>query len=106
MNGRFWLNAVKILSAGTQRRFIETFRGYTDAVVQQSADRSQSHVRDITSYFTIRRETIGITTSYAFNELPYHLPDEVFENPLIKTLTELSVDMIIIANDMCSYNVE
>ncbi|KAJ7887289.1 hypothetical protein B0H14DRAFT_3430775 [Mycena olivaceomarginata] len=34
------------------------------------------------------------------------IPDEVMENPALKELTTVIIDMLIVHNDLCSYNVE
>jgi Delta6-protoilludene synthase len=74
--------------------------------VQQSFDRTHSHIRDIASYFDVRRDTIGAKPSFAINEVHFNLPDHVIEHPIIKSLTASCIDMLIIGNDLCSYNVE
>jgi hypothetical protein len=79
---------------------------YLDSVVQQAEDRTHNLIRDIKSYFDVRRDTIGAKPSFAINEIHLNIPDEVMEDPIIKTLTSTSIDMLIIGNDLCSYNVE
>ncbi|KAH8585340.1 terpenoid synthase [Bisporella sp. PMI_857] len=102
----FWQNAIKTASESCQRRFVASFQRYTDAVVQQSLDRTHSHIRDINSYFLLRRETIGTLPSFALIELHYNIPDHVMKHPTIEYLTELCTDMISIGNDLYSYNTE
>lgn len=97
---------MKIATQSSQRRFIDTFQLYTDAVVQQSLDRGNGSLRDIQNYFEVRRETIGVKPSFAINQIYLDLPDYVFESPIITRLTNLSIDMIITGNDLFSYNVE
>ena len=77
-----------------------------DSVVQQAADRNNNHIRDVDSYFEVRRDTIGAKPSFAINQLYMNLPDKVNNNPVIKKLCELCIDMLIIGNDLCSYKVE
>src|SRR5262245_36019531 len=103
---RFWQNAIKTATEPCQRRFIKYFERYTDAVVQQSSDRNCGHVRDIKSYFSLRRETIGTLPSFALIELHFNIPDRVMEHPTIQRLTDLCTDMISIGNDLYSYNAE
>ena len=103
---RYWLNACRTASKTAQQRFIRGFKGYTDAVVQQSLDRDQSHIRDIASYFEVRRETVGAKPSFAIHQLHYDLPDEFMDHPTVAALTILCIDMIIMGNDYHSYNVE
>ncbi|KAK7694474.1 Delta(6)-protoilludene synthase [Cerrena zonata] len=103
---QFWENAIKTTTLTAQRRFIDTFQLYTDSVVQQAADRDHSHIRSVDHYFDLRRDTIGAKPSFAILEVKMDLPDEVLNHPSIVTLTAACIDMLIIGNDLCSYNVE
>ncbi|KAF8474316.1 isoprenoid synthase domain-containing protein [Gautieria morchelliformis] len=103
---QFWLNAVKIATPSSQRRFIDSFQTYTDAVVQEAVDRGAGHIRDVQSYFEVRRETIGAKPAFALVEIQLTIPGEVMKHPVIVALSEMSIDMVLICNDLCSYNVE
>ncbi|TBU29047.1 terpenoid synthase [Dichomitus squalens] len=103
---QFWERAIQTASPASQRRFIATFDTYCQSVVQQAADRDVQHVRTIDSYFENRRENIGARPSFALLELDMDLPDEVMEHPAIVDLTTGAIDMLILGNDICSYNVE
>lgn len=94
------------MNPGAQRRFVDTFQTYIDAVVLQAIDRNSNHIRDIDSYFEVRRETIGSLSSFAIMEMYMNLPDTVMNHPVIQRLTVLSNDMIIIGNDLYSYKRE
>lgn len=103
---RFWLNAIKSATPCSQGRFINAFQLYMDSVVQQAIDRNNKYIRDVDSYFEVRRNTIGAKPSFAICELYMNLPDTVLCHPVIMKLTELCIDMLIIGNDLCSYKVE
>ncbi|KAL0579187.1 hypothetical protein V5O48_002809 [Marasmius crinis-equi] len=103
---QFWGNAIVTGTPSFQRRFIQTFEDYLDAVVEQAIDRNESRIRDVETYFQIRRKTIGALPSFAVLEIHMNLPEEVFDDPVITRLADLAVDMIILTNDFCSYNVE
>nr|UPX76568.1 putative 1,11 carbon cyclization sesquiterpene synthase 255 [Hypholoma fasciculare] len=103
---QFWHNATKSATPSAHRRFVDTFQMYMDAVVQEAIDRNENYVRDIDSYFVVRRDTIGAKPSFAICELYLNLPDSVMAHPVIEKLTELCIDLIIIGNDLCSYKVE
>lgn len=77
-----------------------------DSVVQQSEDRDNNYIRDIESYFVVRRDTIGAKPSFAINEVHMNLPDYVLEHPIFKSLTASCIDMLCIGNDLVSWNVE
>ncbi|KAL0565794.1 hypothetical protein V5O48_016225 [Marasmius crinis-equi] len=103
---KFWENAIKTGTLSFQRRFLQTFEDYLDGVVEQAIDRNKCRIHDIETYFHIRRKTIGAFPAFAVLEIHMDLPDEVISNPVIERMTVLAVDMIILSNDICSYNVE
>jgi hypothetical protein len=100
------VNALEIATPTCQRRFIDATKLYTDAVVQQAEDRDHDRVRDIKGYFDIRRDDSGVKPCFAIIELHMNLPDRVHSDVVIKRLTMAAIDMIIIANDAYSYNIE
>nr|BDI63096.1 sesquiterpene synthase [Collybia nuda] len=103
---QFWENAIRSTTPTAQSRFVETFQSYTDAVVEQAKDRHTNHIRDIGSYMDVRRDTIGAKPSLAICQVHMNIPSEILEHPIIAELTRLCIDMLIIGNDLCSYNVE
>ncbi|KAJ7071626.1 isoprenoid synthase domain-containing protein, partial [Mycena amicta] len=102
----FWENAIHTVTPTAQRRFVDGFQQYMDAVVQQADDRSTGHIRDVDSYFEVRRNTIGAKAGFALIETHLNIPDEIIAHPIVVKLTNLTIDAIFIANDLCSYNVE
>ncbi|KAI0036496.1 terpenoid synthase [Vararia minispora EC-137] len=106
MTRQFWELAIKTASAGGQKRFVETFATYTRAVVRQAADRENRHIRTVDEYLEVRRDTIGAKPSFALLEFDMDLPDEVHEHSVLKELTILCIDMILLGNDIASYNLE
>ncbi|GJJ08044.1 hypothetical protein Clacol_002251 [Clathrus columnatus] len=103
---QFWENAIRRVSPIVQTRFINEFQAYLNAVVDEATDRESRYIRNIEDYFKIRRNTIGAKPSFAICEMYMNIPEEVMRHPVIKKLRELAIDMIIIGNDLCSYNVE
>ena len=97
---------IKCATSSAQHRFIRTFQTFLDAVIQQAADRSINHIRDIDNYFAVRRASSGIRPAHAICELYLNIPNSVMAHPAIEKLTELAVDMIFIDNDTVSYKVE
>jgi len=104
---QFWELAIKSASPGSQKRFIETFATYTQSVVQQAADRTHKHIRTIDEYLEVRRDTIGAKPSFAILETGLeNLTDEAVRHPVINELSILTIDMILLGNDIASYNLE
>lgn len=95
---RFWELAIKTATPTSQRRFLETFGHYMDAVVQQAEDRTRHHIRGLDSYLEVRRDTIGAKPSFAILELEMDLPDDVFSHPLLESLRLWVIDMLCIGN--------
>ncbi|KAF8547657.1 terpenoid synthase [Imleria badia] len=103
---QFWELTIRNASKQSQKRFVATFDEYLEAVAQQAIDRSGHRIRDITSYFDIRRDTIGGKPAIALLELGLDIPDEVMSHPAIQEMALAAVDMISIGNDITSYNLE
>ena len=97
---------MKTATPTAQARFINMFQAYIGSVVQQAMDRSLGYIRDVDSYFELRRETAGLRPAFAIIEIHMNIPPHVMDHPVIQKLTVLCIDMIAIANDLYSYNVE
>jgi len=103
---QFWELAIKTASPGSQKRFIEAIDTYAQSVVQEAKDRSQRHIRTVDEYMEVRRDTIGLKPSFAILEAGLNLPDEVVRHPVIQRLLILAAEMVLLDNDMISYNIE
>ncbi|KAI0284093.1 terpenoid synthase [Russula brevipes] len=103
---QFWEFAIKTTSPQSQKRFIDSFASYTEAVVQQAADRTRKYVRNIQEYWQVRRYTIGARPCFAILESELNLPDEAVHHPAIEELSRLAIEMMILDNDIVSYNLE
>ncbi|KAI0290411.1 isoprenoid synthase domain-containing protein [Multifurca ochricompacta] len=103
---QFWELGIKTASPQSQKRFIETFGSYMQAVAQHAADRTNKHTPTIEKYFKIRRDDVGTKPVFAILELEMDLPDEAVNHPTIQELSVLATDMIILDNDIASYNNE
>lgn len=96
---------MNIASSGAQRRFIDAFQEYTDAIVQQAEDRKSNHIHSVETYFDLRRGTVAVKPLFAILEIYMNL-DDVIEDTSIQTLMSKAIDMVIIQNDIYSYNIE
>ncbi|KAI0284091.1 terpenoid synthase [Russula brevipes] len=103
---RFWELAIKTASPQSQKRFVEGFATYTQAVVQQAADRTHNHICGVHEYLENRRKTVGAEPCFAILETGLNLPDEAIRHPAIQELSIITIDMIFLANDIASYNKE
>ncbi|KAG1746797.1 isoprenoid synthase domain-containing protein [Suillus occidentalis] len=102
----FWARAIQFASLSSQRHFLETFTAYLHGVVAEALDREQGHKRTIEDYLKLRRYTGGAQPCLVICEMGMDLPDEVFYHPVIMGLAECITDLLVIDNDMISYNKE
>ncbi len=95
---RFWVLGVKSASNSAQKHFLENFKEYTDAVVQEAEYRQWHYIQNIEDYFDTRRLNAAIYVLHSMLELNYALPDEVFNHPTVVALRRLGCDMMIMDN--------
>ncbi|KAK4244583.1 isoprenoid synthase domain-containing protein [Corynascus novoguineensis] len=103
---QFWLRLPKTATKTFKRRFLETWIDYVESVAQQAEHRSESRILDLESYFLLRRHTSGAPSTIALCEMDMDIPDYVREHPILRLLETLAVDLIVIGNDLLSYNKE
>ncbi|KAK3390822.1 isoprenoid synthase domain-containing protein [Podospora didyma] len=103
---QFWLPTTKISTKTFQRRFIATFDSYVESVAHEAENRAKESILGFEEYMVLRRETAGVTPCFAMVEMDMDIPDEVREHPIIQELEVLAVDLIMVLNDVTSYNRE
>ncbi|KAG1742745.1 isoprenoid synthase domain-containing protein [Suillus paluster] len=103
---QFWARAIQTASLPSQRHFLDSYTAYLRAVVVEAVDREQSRRRSIDDYLKLRRDTCGAKSAFAVYEMGMELPDEVFYHPVIVELVDCIIELILIDNDMLSYNRE
>ncbi|KZV99782.1 hypothetical protein EXIGLDRAFT_831178 [Exidia glandulosa HHB12029] len=107
MMKQFWQRVMPLASPGVQSRFIAHFQDWVDSVVEQALDRDSARSRNVEEYMAVRRLTIGAYFAFVLHQLGQQVPDEsAFDSPVIRRLETLAAEMIILANDAYSYNVE
>ncbi|KAK7962801.1 terpenoid synthase [Apiospora aurea] len=103
---RFWNRLPRDATPTFKRRFLATWLDYVESVAQQAELRSQSRIVDLAAYFPIRRHTSGAPSTIAMYEMDLDIPDAVRRHKVIVEMETLAVDLIVIANDVLSYNKE
>ncbi|KAG2038523.1 terpenoid synthase [Suillus americanus] len=103
---QFWARAIQSASPPSQRHFFETFIPYLYGVAAEALDREHGRSRSIDDFLKLRRLTVGLKMCLFINEMKTGLPDEVFYHPVIVDLADCITDLILIDNDMISYNKE
>jgi hypothetical protein len=89
---------MKTASPSSQRRFVDTFVEYTQSVVEQAMDRDHNIIRTVDSYLAVRRDTIGAKSTFVVLEFDLDLPNDVLEHPTMVSLTNTTIDLIILGN--------
>ncbi|KAK6859505.1 terpenoid synthase [Apiospora arundinis] len=89
-----------------KRRFLATWLDYVESVARQAELRSESRIVDLATYFPIRRHTSGAPSTIALCEMDLDIPDEIRYHKTIVEMETIAVDLIVIANDVLSYNKE
>ncbi|KZT01823.1 terpenoid synthase [Laetiporus sulphureus 93-53] len=103
---QFWELAIKTASLTSQRHFIESFTAYLNSVVVQAVDREQDTISTVEAYLKNRRENIGSRPSFCLIELAMEIPDEAFYHPTMVGLATYITDLLVLDNDIVSYNKE
>lgn len=108
MTKDFWRRVQLTGTPGMQRRFIDTFDLFFQAVTQQAKDRHSGDVQDLESYIALRRNTSGCKPCWALIEYAYGLdiPDVVMAHQSLEDMGEAANDIVTWSNDIFSYNVE
>ncbi|KJA16009.1 hypothetical protein HYPSUDRAFT_148365 [Hypholoma sublateritium FD-334 SS-4] len=108
MARQFFQRTVALVGEDTQGidHFIADFEAYAKSVIQEADDRVQGIVRNVEEYFILRRDTCGGKPSFSFFGLGLFIPKEVFDHPIMQSLTESATDLIAMTNDLHSYALE
>ncbi|KAG2136963.1 terpenoid synthase [Suillus bovinus] len=103
---QFWEHTICYASGQTQKHLIAALDECLEGIMQQAIDRNKHHIRDIQSHIDVRCRSVGAQPMFALLELGLDIPDEVISHPTIKDIVVASTEMIALANDITSYNVE
>ncbi|KAG1780020.1 terpenoid synthase [Suillus placidus] len=103
---QFWARAIQSTSLPFQRHFLDSYTAYLRAVVVEALDRDETRCRGIDDYIKLRRDTCAAKPAIALYEMGMELPEEVLYHPVVTELTECITELMLIDNDMISYNRE
>ncbi|KAG6328755.1 hypothetical protein ID866_10334, partial [Astraeus odoratus] len=81
---------------GAHKRFIRAWEDWSSSQVTQSRNRSQDRIPPVDEFIKMRRATIGGALVEAMVEyaLDLDLPDDVFENPVIRAMSDATTDLM------------
>jgi hypothetical protein len=93
---------------GVRERFVAAMQDYCHGALQQVWDCSTSKSRDLEDLLAVRRSSISVLPLYALVGFGHQLdvPTRVFEDDSIKQIRALGLDIILIQNDILSYQKE
>ncbi|CAE6450414.1 unnamed protein product [Rhizoctonia solani] len=92
----------------TIQRFVDSSDLYTQAILQQTVNRSADTVPAVEEFIQLRRETSGVKMTFVVLEysLNLDLPDEVHNDPIVAELALAGNDILTWANDIHSFPIE
>ncbi|KAF9560259.1 terpenoid synthase [Agrocybe pediades] len=103
---QFWDRGRKTATPSAAMHMVESLTAYLNSCVEQAADRDNNRYRTVDEYLKNRRENVGIRPSFVPMALAMDFPDRVFHHPVIVELSIYIADLIILDNDIVSYNRE
>ncbi|PIL37703.1 terpene synthase [Ganoderma sinense ZZ0214-1] len=102
----FWARGRAISTPQAEKHFIEAMAYYLQGVIQQVDDGDKHSICSIEAYMQVRRKDSAIDACFMPGELHLSIPDEAFYHPVVKELQNASNDLVILDNDIASYNRE
>jgi len=99
---------IRLAGCNTSRRFFGHCKDYIDAVSREAELRERKQVLSLADFLPLRRENSAIRTCFGLIEyvLGIDLPDKVFADDVFMSLYWAGADMVCLANDVYSYNME
>ncbi|TBU23980.1 terpenoid synthase [Dichomitus squalens] len=102
----FWARGRLIATLQAEKHFLDAMDLYLEGVLQQAEDRENHVIRTVDAYMEVRREDSGVRVCFTPGELHLSIPDEAFYHPIVKVLRDCSIDLVVLDNDVASYNRE
>ncbi|PIL37688.1 terpene synthase [Ganoderma sinense ZZ0214-1] len=101
-----WARGRAITTPEAEKHFIEAMEVYLEGVAHQAEDRDNHVLRTVDTYMEARRMDSGVRPCLSPCEFHLSIPDEAFYHPVVKELRDASIDLVVLDNDMASYNRE
>ncbi|KAH9926487.1 terpenoid synthase [Fomitopsis serialis] len=93
---QFWARGIQACTVTARKHFEEAFTDYLNSIVDQAVDRDNDTFRT----------NIGARPAYIPAIFGIDIPDEAFYHPAVVGLSYLIADILILDNDLASYNKE
>ncbi|KAI1791069.1 isoprenoid synthase domain-containing protein [Ganoderma leucocontextum] len=102
----FWARGRAIATPQTEKHFLGAMADYLRGVAQQADDRTKFAICTVDAYMEARRKDSAMHACFMPGELHLSIPDEAFYHPVVKDLQNASTDLVVLDNDIASYNRE
>ncbi|KAJ6534215.1 terpenoid synthase [Mycena capillaripes] len=103
---QFWTLVLETASETSRKHFVGSFTQYLDAIIKEAEDRDRDAVLSFADYLDIRSHNIGAYACFVPGELQLNLPDYVSDDPAVTDLKRIVAHLLILNNDLVSYNKE
>ncbi|KAI1789480.1 terpenoid synthase [Ganoderma leucocontextum] len=103
---QFWERGQRTVPHQTGKPFVASFTDYLHSVRAEREACDSGGVLTTDAYLAIRQDNIGVPTLSVLGGLFLLVPDHMYDNPLLTRMTRLVSEIIIIDNDIVSYNRE
>ncbi|KAG6828506.1 hypothetical protein H0H87_001762 [Tephrocybe sp. NHM501043] len=103
---QFYVRLLKCTSETVGQRLVESYEQYLASVITEAKNHTKRHTGSVNDYLITRRNNVAVKPIYVILHSQLGLPNEFFNDPVVQRLTQASIDMILICNDIYSYNVE
>nr|WDV18262.1 sesquiterpene synthase [Ganoderma sinense] len=106
MTKEWWARVRAVATPQAIKHFLTAMEDYLGAVGEQAEDRDKLAIRDVDSYLAARRYDSAVVACFMPGELYLSIPDEAFYHPAVKQLQDASTELVVLDNDVASYNRE
>ncbi|KAJ6455197.1 isoprenoid synthase domain-containing protein [Mycena sanguinolenta] len=97
----------RVASSDVLARFFTNYELYLEAVINEADERDRDVVRpSFYSYLKLRRETGAVIMCFDLLLVPDEIPQSVLNDPRVARVERLGIELICVANDILSFNVE
>ncbi|KAI0887012.1 Presilphiperfolan-8-beta-ol synthase [Annulohypoxylon maeteangense] len=102
-----WLRVKENSTPEFQQRYKNQHRGFFDQLVVQVQKESigESLSMDVQTFLEVRRGTVGASPAIALAEYGagVNLPEHVYSHPALQEIVHISVDLVLLVNDVLSF---
>ncbi|KAM5542485.1 hypothetical protein V8D89_003944 [Ganoderma adspersum] len=106
MARQFWARGRVLATPEGEKHLLESFAEYLHGAAMHAEDREKQIIRTVDTYMETRRKDCSVRLCFSPLELHLSIPDEAFYHPVVRELQDASIDLVVLDNDVASYNRE